>query len=351
MERKRLFNTRIDENVIITMLAVSIMSFIILAFKVKNSDPPVSFDIRPSKVQAYTGDLIRFETNAHNFKSLQWDFGDSTKGESGKTSTEHFYELEGEYTVSLLVNDRSMEPVVITISPRPIIIDPLLAPIFSCPKTIEVGKLFVFRDSTKGLVSQRKWRFSESGDTDDTLQVASHTYKTLGSYDVSLMINGDKNRITTHSIIVIPAPQKTLVNNKSHSSDHIPDGPGHGSIKQQTDTATAEPPPAQIPGIEISAEDLTKELRGVADNDPKYTIEYFSRYTCNDLNIQVTLNYKPTDFEHFYNKLHELGSADKIRKNQFFVQINRNRETNCIRMLNVICKKKSGPVNIGNSDL
>jgi len=341
MERKRLFNTRLDENVIITMLAISIVAFIILAFKVKNSEPCVSFNIRASKVQAYVGDLIRFETNARSFKNLQWNFGDNKKGENGKALADHVYDKEDDYTVSLTVNDKCTEYLTISVSQPPPVKNPQLLAAFSAPQNIEVDKLVSFKDSTKGAY-RWEWYFGETGTVDDTSQVPTYKYKTPGPKTVSVRINHDLNWFGSKSIFVNAAAQKTTANNgvvfpKRLHPGQIPNQPSYDPLDDQQHPKP-EPLPVQLTGVEISGDDLAKELRGVADHQPSYTMEYFYRYTCNIPNIAVNLNGKTTTFDDVYNRLAKLPSTDKIKDLRV---VNMFKDKNkCIQTLTINCYVK-----------
>lgn len=345
MEQKKSFTFRLDENVIVTMLVISLLAFIILAFRYKSYQPCTPFTISSSAEYYYTGESIRFETDARTFKKLHWNFGDNQEDETRITSAIHAYDQPGEYTVTLSTDYLCTEDKTLIISPAPKVVNPSLPiPLFMCPETAEVGKPVLFKDTTAG-ATQWEWRFGVTPDVDATSSSFTYTYSTPGTKTVTLVINNNPEQGFSRKIVVKEAtlvaqppkpPKKTGPRIKDTPTYN---GNNHGD------------PPAEVEAPDISSKELMSELRGIANHDPKYPIGYFYKYTCNDPKIKINLNDKIIDFEDFYNRLHNLESANEIREKKFSVQIARDEKTRCIWMLIVKCKIKSKVLNLGNSDL
>src|SRR5205823_4620391 len=101
METKQSLVSRLDENVIITMLAVSVLATIVFAFRYKNYEPCRPFNIRTVAAHYQTGEVIRFETDARAFQRLQWNFGDNQNNETRIASAVHAFDQPGNYTIAL----------------------------------------------------------------------------------------------------------------------------------------------------------------------------------------------------------------------------------------------------------
>ena len=344
MEKRQAFISRLDENVIITMLAVSVVAFIIFAFRYKNYEPCVPFTIRTVAVHYYTGEVIRFETNARSFKKLEWNFGDTRKYETNSTSSAiHTYEKAGEYEVVISADGKCSQNQTVIISQAPHIVDPLKLPTFIGPPTAEVGKPVTFKDTTKG-ASRWEWRFGETANVDAVSASPAYTYSSPGLKTVSLVVNNDPENVASYKIIVNPAPVKTTAPAKppgggggGKSIIFVPTVPTHDPLNVQLHPP-AEPPPAQVAGIDITKEELEAKLRQVADK--QLTAESFSAYMCGNLNIPVSLNGTEITFTEFCKQLSALKSSKKIKRLQ--VQPVKNPTNHCILSLYIDFKKKEG---------
>jgi uncharacterized delta-60 repeat protein len=115
-----------------------------------------------------------------------WSFGDS--GTSTAQNPSHTYNATGTYTVSLTVtgpggSDTETKTGYIHISSAP----PLAG--FSVNKTSGYKPLIVqFTDESTGDITGWSWNFGDSGTS--TAQNPSHTYSSVGCFDVSLTVTG-----------------------------------------------------------------------------------------------------------------------------------------------------------------
>jgi hypothetical protein len=348
MEKRQTSVSRLDENVIITMLAISIVAFFIFAFKYKNYNPCVPFTIRTTAAHYQTGEVIRFETSARSFQRLQWNFGDNQNNETRIASAVHAYDQPGEYTVTIAADNNCAQYKTLVISPAPRVVNPLLLPTFVCPQMAEVGKPVTFQDTTKG-ASKWEWRFGETATVDATAANPTYTYSSPGLKTVSLVINNDPQQLAVCKVYVNAAPPKaTPQKTKPGGTGRPPvivinDRPLNDPINEQLNPVK-EPAPAQLTGADITKPEIEAKLRQVADK--LLTAESFSAYMCGNLNIPVSVNGTEVTFVAFCNQLSALKSSKKIKRLE--VQMFKDNNTHCIKGLNVNFKKKEGFLGIGN---
>ena len=337
METKQSFVSRLDENVIITMLAVSVLSTIIFAFRYKNTVPCTPFAIRTTAAHYYTGETIRFETDARTFQRLQWNFGDNKNNETQTTSAVHAYDQPGNYTITLSKDNRCTQYKTVVITQAPKVLNPLLQPTFIAPKTAEVGKPVSFKDTTKG-ATQWEWRFGETATVDAVSVTPTYVFTTPGLKTVSLVVNNNIQQPGMASVFVSPSVIKAATNNKNGGGGGgtkiiaIPERPQNDPLGQQN--SVVEPPPTVQ---DITKEQMEAELRLVADK--QRTVQSFLPYLCGNPNVQISLNGKESTFSAFCDELAKLKNSKKIKS--LNVQMLKN-ERHCIIGLLVTLKKKDG---------
>ena len=160
---------------------------------------PVSFD-GTSSLDPDGGSLI-----------YNWDFGD------GVTSTEmnptHTYTQEGNYTVSLVVNDGKTESDPANTTAFITDIDPVAG--FTTSATSGEAPLTVsFTDlstSLDGIIAW-EWDFDNDGVIDSNNQNPSHKYQNPGVYTVSLTVSeadGDNHSEVKSGLVTVVAPAST----------------------------------------------------------------------------------------------------------------------------------------------
>lgn len=336
METKQSVVSRLDENVILTMLAVSVLATIIFAFRYKNYQPCTPFTIRTNAVNYHTGEVVRFETNARAYQRLQWSFGDNQNNETKIASAVHAYDQPGTYTVALSQDNECTQYKTVVITAAPKAVNPLMLPTFMYPQSAEVGKPVSFKDTTKG-AAQWEWRFGETATIDAVAANPTYVYTTPGLKTVSLVVNNNPQQLGVVKIFVNPAIIKPSTSSRPGGGGGgrpiivIADRPQNDPIGQNP--AVEPPPMAQ----DITKEQMEAELRLVADK--QRTVQSFLPYLCGNANVQVSLNSKETTFTALCEELGQLKNAKKIKA--LNVQMVKN-ERHCIIALVVNLKKKDG---------
>lgn len=335
LQKKQTLAVRLDENVILVMLAAAVLAVIIMLIRYKNYSPCVPFNLTSRAGNYYTGEVVRFETNALKYRLLHWDFGDNQSNETSVSSAVHAYDQPGEYTVALTMNGECTEYKTIYISRAPVVVDSLLLPKFTFPQSAEVGKPVQFADTTHG-AEHWEWRFGETAGIDATASNPTYVYRTPGLKTISLVINNNPLQLAVGKIYVNPAPPPPV--KKQSSGGGMPviviqDKPTSAPL---TDQLPAPPAEEVKRAPEISKEDFEQMLRQVAGNFKK--ADNFSPYLCNNLNIQVSLNGTEITFNELCNKLSSLKNEKKIKR--LNVQMVKNDKTNCIVALVVNMKLK-----------
>jgi hypothetical protein len=342
MENKKIQPAYLDDKVIITMIILSLVALMITAFRYKNYEHCIAFNIKVKAEYYRTGEPIRFETDARNTQDFQWEFGDNETSQTNIPSVVHAYNVPGEYTITLTVNGKCSEYKTIYITRAPKLENPLLLPTFICPQSAAVGKPVTFIDTTAGAHSW-EWRFGETAVVDATASTASYVYKTPGLKTIALVINNNVQQMATCKVFVNEAlTTRPKENNNQRNRQQpiivIPAKPNTPSLNEQANEQPAMKEPPKPTGTSISKQDLEGKLRMVASNF--FKAEGFTPYLCNNLNIPVSLNGQEITFIEFCNKLSALKSEKKIK--ELNVQQIKSNETNCIISLNVSMKLKKG---------
>jgi hypothetical protein len=266
---------RLDPKVVITLLAVAVVSLVIFGFRFMSNKPCKPVDIAIDATSLYTGVPIRFSCTAGAKDDCKWVVGDPQgKILSGQTAL-YTYTEPGQYLIELTVNDRCKEYKYLTIEKAPKFIDPDLIPHIICPQTVDMGKPVIFRDSTRKATSW-EWRFGETGAIDAVTSTATYTFNRPGLAIVTLVVNGNPD---------LNAQCKVFVNDKSAAATNAsgPPLPNIGSaIKAQPNTeelSKSTRPPA------ITSEEFSNMLMEVVKG--KLVASAFSIYLCDYLTIPV----------------------------------------------------------------
>jgi len=341
MPKRKLTGSYLDEKVVLSMIAVAVVSFFVMAYKFKTHKTCGDFTINSYALHYYAGEVVRFETTNKKFSRWRWNFGDDQSNETTVGSVAHAYDVSGEYTVTVTVDGGCTEYRTVLISPAPVVKDPLLTPKILCPQSAEVGKPVVFSDSTNG-ASQWEWRFGETATIDATSRSASYVYTSPGLKTVSLIVNNDPRQTAICKIVVnTPAPDPLPRQAPKPSGGGgviiVPAKPSTSPLNEQLPT-TSQPaaPPPIVRAPDISREQFETELKAVANGYKN--AESFARYLCDNLNIQVSLNGSEVTFTELCNKIASLKSSKKIKR--LNVQLVKNERSNCIVALVVNLKKR-----------
>jgi hypothetical protein len=340
MENKKIQLAYLDDKVILTMIITALLGLVITGFKYKSYEHCFEFHIKAKASYYRTDEPIHFETDALYAKEFEWDFGDNENSQTNISSVVHAYNMPGEYTVALTVNGKCTEYKTIYITKAPKLENPLLQPRFICPQMAEVGKSVTFQDTTPGAHSW-EWRFGETAVIDATSSTASYVYKTPGLKTISLVLNNDPKQLGVCKVYVndktvAPSRSNARMAARQPSFVVVPAKPQTATLEEQRhpQPAVTEAPKPQ--GVNISKQELETRLRGVVNN--YLTVENFSPYFCNNLNVPVSLNGTEITFTQFCNKLSSIKNDKKIK--QLNVQQIKSSETNCLIGLNVSLKMK-----------
>ncbi|MBN9384130.1 MAG: PKD domain-containing protein [Chitinophagaceae bacterium] len=339
---KHILNQRVDDRAILTMIIPAVLSLLVMAWRFTNHTVCQSFNITAHSNHYYTGEVVRFESNIANYKTLRWDFGDDQGNDSKISSAVHAYDQPGEYTATLTVNGECTEYVRLVIVPAPHVENPRLTATFICPQSAEVGKPVQFTDTTRG-ATRWEWRFGETATVDATEKAPKYIYTTPGLKTVTVVINDDQQQLGLCKIYVNPAasPKRKDRNDRPVIVVNRVGPPAKDAVdttEKKTKTP-AEPVVTKAP--EISDAGFEVLLRAVANKQK--TADHFAPYFCGNLNVQANLNGQMMPFTELCNKFSALKSEKKIKK--LTVQLVKNEQTNCIIALFVNMKEKEGLFN------
>ena len=147
-------------------------------------------------------------TSAPVQTSSFWDFGDGTTATINNPTK--VYTTAGNYNVKLVNNYGTCSDSVI----KQITVLPLPTPNFTAPDVIDCKVPFTvnFSDQSTGATGW-SWNFGDGGTS--TLQNPSHTYTTLGTFNVTLITtgaNGCSDSISKNQFVKIQAPVVSINN-------------------------------------------------------------------------------------------------------------------------------------------
>lgn len=161
------------------------------ACKKNNNDPGGSTTITGGDFTVTgslrAGSTLRFSFSVPTIKE-HWDFGDGTTVDcppTNRTPIKHSYQIEGTYTVTVIVNDDIAHAVtkVLNITPAP----PNYS--FSYTGIPVVGDTIYFHShSSLSADSTYKWVFGDGSTSADTAPY--HVYTASGTFSVSFYVNG-----------------------------------------------------------------------------------------------------------------------------------------------------------------
>lgn len=334
MKNRYILNKRVDDRAIITMIVPAVLALLVMAWRSTNQEVCTPFTITSRSAHYYTGEVVRFESNVRNFRSLHWDFGDEQGNDSKISSAVHSYDAPGDYTVALTMNGECTEYARFTIVAAPVLANPRLAVTFISPQSAEVGKPVLFSDTTAG-ATKWEWRFGETATVDATDRSPKYTYTTPGLKTVTVLINNDEQQMGIAKIYVNP-PATPKHRDRQDRPVVIIQKPAGGAPQPLDSVKKEEPPVVKAP--EITNEQFESLLRSVANKQK--TAESFSPYFGGNLNVESNLNGQMMPFTELCNKFGALKSEKKIRK--LSVQLVKNDKTNCIIALFVNLKEKEG---------
>lgn len=344
MNRNSQIKTHFDSRVILSFIAILLISGIILAFRVNESEP---CEVENFKIQASSfkvGELITFSDYTDNAHEWKWDFGDGEET-SFRSKVVHQYKEPGKYLVNLWVNKSCNIAKIVEIKSDSDVIDSTLLPKFSAPKTAYVNEAVSFTDSTSHAKSW-EWRFGEGEKIDAIDKNPTYTYSTPGEKTVSLFVNDDIKYVSFKKITVLPARKErspisradimreTQGNVVDELLERIPEAPA-SEINEKPAVAVkkSEEPEEKIVVPELDERKLAGLIVGIAQD--KLSYKNLTRFFCKDNLPSVQL--KDGKIVSLYYLNNTLRNKKIELKN---VSMVRNKENNCVSLIILDYKRK-----------
>lgn len=280
----------LDRKVVTFFIVVFILAAGSFSFRYANYETcgEVSFSLDIKEPTA--GNMVQFKGYSEGAKEWEWDFGDGT-AKKGLKDQLHVFNMEGDYIVRLLVNNKCERIETVHVKPEIIVIDSTKFPVFSLPKSIKVGQRLIVTDSTEN-ASSWEWRFGETANVNAATKTAEYIYEEPGLKTVSLLVNGDINFISKKKINVIPlkGSQKRISEITKKSRDDklgIKSAPSGDPIKpagQNNPTPISEPEPEPT----LTNQNIKTKIMMIAKGQmtPKSISEFF----CGDANPLIVVN-------------------------------------------------------------
>jgi hypothetical protein len=262
----RITHYKLDGKVIETMLLVSALFLIIMAFRFKNTAPchqvdfgfrtANRFDVAYEKERVYFSSKIKYDAN-----SWEWDFGDKTPHDtkSGPYTT-HEYAQPGQYTVRLIINGKCQEAKNISIVKRNDGERKLyLRPVWP-PEKLVAGRDYYFGDSTAGAVSWN-WYFGKD-DTRRNRQNIRYQFVEPGEYLVTLVINDDVEfgrAVKKFTVVPPPKINAPVIDDYSRNNRGGGGGRGQNNLRPVGDIPENPSNTGESPGSGKSLEEMIRD--------------------------------------------------------------------------------------------
>lgn len=345
MQKKQYMVFRLDDNVIITLLAVCIVASLAFVIRYKNYKPCTDFDIDISGTSFQTGTLIRFSTNVKDFKRLEWNFGDNQQQRvfTETASSMHSYDAPGQYVITLIKDGRCYGYKTITIEEAPEIVDSTVLPVIKMPDSAYVGDPVTFEEISQKARSW-DWRYGDANSLNSSAQRFFTTrFMTEGVKTISVTINGSAKAVIRR-LVVLPKKPSSLPLGPPRPLRGEAGGPLPPPILPQgVDTAKKAPvtdpvvtPEKKYPGWDPAT--FNQMMR--ASTGGKGRATDYQKYFCdNNINTTVILNGNAVTFQEFFEKVKAVKKADDL---SLHTQIFTNPSTNCVVKISVIAKVKAG---------
>lgn len=252
------------KNIIIAVVSTLLLASLIAIWLQRKSANPDDIAAMAFPSNLTTGDSLKFEDKTENAKTKKWDFGDGKTSERSKGV--HFYSKPGFYEVKLTIDNKYTKSFRILVSNK-IIAEPIIeenTTQIDGPTQARQLENVIFR-AVSSNSKTFNWKFGETGSIDAKEKTAFYSYKTPGTYTVTLFTDDDQP--ITHQIVILPAynPIETVepeaVVNEQDAYNEIDD-------------------------------DLKRVLQQIA-NGNNFNSNYnylLTTYFCNNDNVAVTVN-------------------------------------------------------------
>jgi PKD domain len=333
------FNFRIDEKVILTMVAISVIALAAMAFRYKNHTPCTSFDFKISSNDFRTGQLVFFSAiTTQHASRWEWDFGDKSPHDtkSGPIAS-HIYTQPGQYLITLKINDKCTEFKSINIERTQRDSIARVAPQVNWPQEpIATGQQVWFRDLTNG-ASRWEWFIGEGKESQQFVtREVPYTFTTPGKIPVRVVING--NVTDTRTLLVTGSAKPVRSGNASNDIGYSNRQPVR--IKDQPDNVElnnqGKQPEKATPKIEIiplpDFEDMFRQAvtGGTSAHD-------FKPYLCGK-DVAISYNGDPVSLEESIKRLRSIKKLKRVK--DLKANIITYQGTSCIMSINLVVDKK-----------
>lgn len=140
-----------------------------------------------------------------NIIEYQWDFNDDGKADSFGSKVNHSFDQEGDYTVTLTVNDAdgnsTSETVNVTVTAQGVVA------VLNADKVDGSAPLTVSFDASSstyqtGAITSYRWDFGDGTPANLGVAKITHKYSSVGSYTATVTVIGSDNKTSSASIII-----------------------------------------------------------------------------------------------------------------------------------------------------
>ena len=343
MNKRTSSNTRLDEQVYLTMGGLCVLSVLILAFRYASSSPCAPVSIKSNNSSFIKGTPVRFVAETQGGKSFEWDFGDGATTKEYANATQHTYTIPGHYTVAVMVNGECSDLQNIIIKDAPVVVNTSFQPTILVNDTGYVNQPVIVEDASLNSTAW-EWRFEEGGAVDAIDRKASHTYTTAGTKKIFLQVNGRPDLQTARWIYIIDRNAQKAVAARPRQESRpqpqviiLPAKPSTDPLSNQQAQEQPKKPEEKPKAPEVSEDQMANLLRAV--NEGGKTPEDFSSYLCGNLSTPVFYNGTKMTFAKLCEELKSSIKKGKIKK--ISVGMTRDQSNCIISMVVTVDKKKS----------
>ena len=341
---------RMDERVVYTMVGISLVSMIVLAFRVVSNKSCNTANISFSSDSIFVNDIVHFSSDVKGGKVYSWNFGDGISLNENTHLVNHSFKDAKVYTIKMVVDEECTDIKTLVVYEHERKADVPKGPIVVFPENALINESVQFSDASPGSKSW-EWYFDGNPEIYSRERNVSYTFKKPGMRKFILKVN-DKESFP-NSIMINPKPiEKDLSNGNNNASQSgrrrnspvivINPNPISDPIstkKEDKSNNNAEPVKPEAPkpktGADISPALFEHLLMQVSEGNK--SAADFSGYLCDNLDIKVSYEGKVITFSALCDELLNI-KAKKIKKIDVFIST--KNSNNCVTSLTVTIKKK-----------
>lgn len=254
---------------------VVLVGLLIWALQKKgNSSNDLVANVFPTSINA--GEPVNFVDTTPFGTVRKWVFGDGYETKDAKGS--HIFKKPGYYNISLIVDNEHTKtfPVLVSSAPLVMVRDSVLdVTMIDAPSSAMQLENVLFRAVSKD-ANIFSWKFGETGNIDAKDKMVTYSFKSPGSYVVTLFTDTDTEPIL-HQIKILPS---------------------YPAADTQVIKAPQETPEQVISKIN---NDFRYHLQQIA-NGKDFNMHYYyllNKYLCNKDNVAVAANDKNISFYYY----------------------------------------------------